>query len=208
MAEAADDFTKAIESLPPDATLFGARAYAYQHLGRSEEALADINRAIELGTNESECFAQRALILADLGSFDDALSDYRKALALDPNCIPANRGLAWLLATCPESQFRDPEAALAAAEQVANTALPDDYLALDALSAAYASVGQFDRAATTAKQAIDAAPPEIAAAIKQRLALYEQGQPFVAGPTRPTTPASALEADSSSPAPRPSPMSR
>jgi tetratricopeptide (TPR) repeat protein len=208
MAEAADDFTRAIESLPPDATLFGARAYAYQQLGKRHEALADINRAVELGADEPECFAQRASLLAETGSYNWALSDYRKALSQDPNCTQANRGLAWILATCSEPQFRDPQAALAAAEQAANTALPGDYLVVDTLAAACASVGQFERAATTAKQAIDIAPQEVVEAIKQRLALYEKGQPYVAGPQNLPVPASTPESDSSSPVARPSPTPR
>ena len=81
-----------------------------------------------------------------------------------------------------------------------------DYLLLDSLSAAYAAVGQFDNATSTAKQAIEAAPPEFAEAIKQRLAMFEQGQPYIDNPPVRLPADSNLEFNS--PVARPSPKSR
>jgi tetratricopeptide (TPR) repeat protein len=207
MDEAAADFSNAIEALPPEAALYGARAYAYERLGRFDEALSDINRAIDLGANDPECFAQRGNLAAEQGAFDQALKDFRKALSRDPNCGEANRGIAWLMATCPDSQYRDPQHALAAADLAAKTAAPGDYLILDSLAAAYASVGQFDKAMPAAKQAIDAAPAEFAAPIKQRLALYEQGKPYISSQPDRMVGAASHESPSS-PAARPSPKAR
>ena len=73
--------------------------------------------------------------------------------------------------------------ALAIANQGATLAPRDCYM-LDALAAADAGMGNFDEAVAHAKQAITAAPPELATAIRQRLALYQQGKSFFNQPSR------------------------
>jgi len=55
-----------------------------------------------------------------------------------------------------------------------------DPFALDALAAAYAAAGRFDDAVATAESALLVAPPEVAAEIEIRLALYRTGQRFSA----------------------------
>jgi tetratricopeptide (TPR) repeat protein len=90
--------------------------------------------------------------------------------------------LAWLHATCPEARYRDPQQAIAAAEHAAKLSPPTDCFALDALAVAHASAGNFDDAARIAEQAIASAPPDYVETLRQRLNLYQQGQPFVNRP--------------------------
>ncbi|MBW2602831.1 MAG: hypothetical protein JRE28_00760 [Deltaproteobacteria bacterium] len=55
-------------------------------------------------------------------------------------------------------------------------------LAMDALAAAYAENGIFDKAVVTAQKALKLAlqlgPKELATEIKKRLKLYQTGQPY------------------------------
>ena len=55
-------------------------------------------------------------------------------------------------------------------------------LALDALAAAYAEYGNFDKAAETARKALELAlqlgPEEHINGLKKRLKLYQSGQPY------------------------------
>jgi hypothetical protein len=53
------------------------------------------------------------------------------------------------------------------------------------LAAAHAAGGAFDEAVDFQKQAIAAAPPDFAEPLRQRLALYEQQQPFLNEPATP-----------------------
>ena len=61
-----------------------------------------------------------------------------------------------------------------------------DASVLDALAAAYASAGAFDRAVTTARAAVVAAGPaglsELAAEIRTRITLYERKEAVVINP--------------------------
>jgi tetratricopeptide (TPR) repeat protein len=113
-----------------------------------------------------------------MGDFGRAAADYQKSLALDAESPDAYRSLAWLLATCPDPQFRHPEKALLAAERAARLAPPGDPFVLDALAAAHASAGHFDQAVRYQREAISVAPEGFAEPFAARLALYEQRQPF------------------------------
>ena len=121
---------------------------------------------------------QRGNLSAEQGEFDQAISNYRQALRIDPNWAEAHRSLAWLWATCPNPSYRDAEHALAAAEQAMQLAPQGDCFVLDALAAAHANAGHFDEAVQCQQQAIAAAPPDVVAPLHERLALYQQGQPY------------------------------
>ena len=181
--EAVDDYNQALESLPNDAHLYRGRAYAYQQLGEFSKSAADFNRALEIAPNDPDALTQRGNLSAEQGKFEPAVADFRQALANNPNWAEALRSLAWLHATCPNPEFQDPHAAIAAAEQAAKVAPPNDYLILDTLAAAHASAGSFDKAKEIQQQAIANAPPESVASLKQRLSLYQRGQVFRNGLT-------------------------
>ena len=147
--------------MPDDATLLRARAHAYQRLGDFTHAAADIDRAIEFAPHDPDALTQRGNLAAEQGKFEQAQEDFRQAIAIDPNWAEAYRSLAWLQATCPDRQFRNPQQAIAAAEQAAQLSPPDDYLILDTLAAAHACGGQFDQAVQFEEKALAAAPREL-----------------------------------------------
>ena len=66
----------------------------------------------------------------------------------------SHNNLAWLLATCPMSKFRDGPTAVSHAETAVastNRGIPN---MLGTLAAAYAETGQFDKAVSTEREAI------------------------------------------------------
>ena len=109
---------------------------------------------------------------AERGDYERAIADFRQALAIDAESAEAHRSLAWLLATCPNQQYRNPRQALASAERAAQLAAPGDPFVLDALAAAHANAGQFDRAVRVQQEAIVNVPGDFAAPFRERLALY------------------------------------
>jgi tetratricopeptide (TPR) repeat protein len=178
--EALADYTRAIEGLPGNAELYCARGSAWHRAGDYEQALADLNRALEIVPN-ADAFTQRGNVAAERGEFDNALRDLRQALEADPTWAEAYRSLAWLYATCADANYRDPQQALAAAQRAVDLSEPGDCFVLDALAAAHASAGAFEEAARVQLQALATAPPDYLDPLRQRLTLYEQGQPFVSG---------------------------
>jgi tetratricopeptide (TPR) repeat protein len=178
LSEAVADYTRAVNATPDDAELYRARAHALQSLGHFDRAIADLNYSIQLDPTSAECLTQRGNIMAERGDFGHALADFRQAAAIDPHLADAQRSLAWFYATCPEKGYRDAQKALAAAENAVKLSGPDDYFALESLAAAQANAGQFDAAVDTQREAANAAPAQVAEPLRQRLALYEQQQPY------------------------------
>lgn len=89
--------------------------------------------------------------------------------------------VAWILATCPEAEYRDGNKALTLAQQLlaGNAKDPSN---LDNLAAAYAELGQFERAVDVQQQAIQAlqGSSETAKAdeFNKRLESYRKNRPF------------------------------
>jgi tetratricopeptide (TPR) repeat protein len=179
MDQAVRDYDRALEQLGDEPELYRARAYAWQRLGKFDLALDDLNKSIRLSPENANAFAQRGNLAAERGDFGQAVRDLERAIRLEPKLAEAYRSLAWLLATCPDEQFRDAGEALTLAEQGAALSETPDCLMLDALAAAQAGTGQFDEAVRTIRQAISAAPPDFAGPLHARLALYQRQQPFL-----------------------------
>ena len=176
--EAVADYSRALAQLPDDAELYDIRGHALHRLGRYQEAIHDLDRSIELEPDNAEAYTHRGNVYAELSDFGRAVDDLQQALAIDADCAGANRSLAWLMATCPDSRFRDPRQAVAAAERAAKHSPHGDPFVLDALAAAYASAGQYSPAVRYQSEAIAVAPESFAPQFAERLALYQQGRPF------------------------------
>jgi tetratricopeptide (TPR) repeat protein len=176
--EAVADYTTALAQMPQDAELYAMRGEAFHRMGRYDEALADLSQAIEIEPLGAVAYAQRGNVHAEQGGFADAIADFRQAISIDGESAEAHRSLAWLLATCPDEKFRNPRQALASAARAAELATPGDPFMLDALAAAHANAGQFDRAVRCQQEAIINVPGDHAQPFRERLALYEQQRPF------------------------------
>lgn len=90
----------------------------------------------------------------------------------------------WVLAACPDARFRDGAAAVELAQRLTERAGVNADTR-DALAAAYAEVGDFERAVYFAGDALNAArqgtDARLIAQIEGRLALYRARQPYRAG---------------------------
>jgi tetratricopeptide (TPR) repeat protein len=115
---------------------------------------------------------------AERGDYQRAIADFRQAISIDAQSAEAHRSLAWLLATCPDQRYRNSRQALASAERAAQLAAPGDAIVLDALAAAHANAGQFDRAIRYQQEAIVNVPGDFAGPLQERLALYQGRRPF------------------------------
>jgi tetratricopeptide (TPR) repeat protein len=111
----------------------------------------------------------------------EAVANLRTALRLAPGQTAWRANLIWILATHPDASLRDPEKALALAED-----FPEDparaWMKADLKAAALAAGGRTDDAAEWLG-GVDAEtiPEEFRENIIARLALYREGWPYVAG---------------------------
>ncbi len=176
--EAIADYTTALAQLPQDADLHAMRGEAYHRLGLYDEAIADLTQSIEISPHDAAAYSQRGNVYAEVGQYQRAIDDFHRALAIDAQAAEGHRSLAWLLATCPDGRYRNSQQALASAQRAVSLAAPGDPYMLDALAAALASVGEFDRAVRYQQEAISNVPGDFAAPFTARLALYAKHRPF------------------------------
>ncbi len=171
------DYTQAIEIDPDDGDLRRIRGHVLHRLSQYKAAIQDINMAIRLVPTSASAYTDRGNVYAELGYYNQALNDFRKALQLDPDYALAYRAVAWVLATCPDQEYRHPEKARVAARRALMLAKPIGPLDFDALAAAQACAGQFQIAVSMQERAIELAGGRpIVYQLQHRLALYHRGK--------------------------------
>jgi tetratricopeptide (TPR) repeat protein len=101
-----------------------ALADALQVKGELDDAISAYRKALELDPRFTSARDGRASAYVRLKRFREALADFDKALeVLGPNTGPmVYNDVAWLLATCPEVELRDPKRAVELAKKAVELA--------------------------------------------------------------------------------------
>src|SRR5215469_9024006 len=136
--------------LPPHLALVSAllesgdRASAAQHLGYVMMLRPDVE----------ETAAQFRGLLSSIIKDPDGSQQLLNIVANAPDSPRLLDELAWLLATHPDSKFRDGARAIALAERACALTERRAPIMLDTLAAAYAEAGDFPRAITAGEEAL------------------------------------------------------
>jgi tetratricopeptide (TPR) repeat protein len=194
-ARLAGRYADAIASYERTIALDPAHAEAHNNLGVTYEKLDQPARAAESFARAVEAAPARGLFhenharaLEAAARYTEAIDAYGRALERSPGSIKAMRGLAWLLATHPDSNHRDPVRALQVAEMAARmTGLRSPEI-LEAVAASLAAGGRLDEARDVIGRAIELATagnrPDLVARYRGHLATFEAGQIIVADAVR------------------------
>jgi tetratricopeptide (TPR) repeat protein len=185
LAAALDDYRQAITFDPDLAVAHKGRGRVCHIVGNFEEALQHYDAAALLAPNDAHIALGRADLLTDMGRYASAAEGYQQTIAIDPTHAAAYRSLAWVQATCSDETCRNAEHALANAEMALQVAGQEDDVTLDTLAAAQANAGDFAAAQATQSRAIELANAEDRPLYQERLALYQQNQPFRIEPPQP-----------------------
>lgn len=174
------DFSEAIWCNPLSIPAYIHRGLAWHALGEHQKAIVDFDRAILLDSQQSAAFCHRGEARAAMRSYRQALADYDEALRLDPRETRALGGRAWLMATCPDAQFRDGKQAIASATRACELTGWKDPQFLGTLAAACAEAGDFERAVQwqTKTNELASSSDEDRAQGAVRLALYKSRKPL------------------------------
>lgn len=117
------------------------------------------------------------------GKGPEAAAAFRTALRLNPAQPGALNNLAWLLATHRDPAFRNGTEALRLAQEAVELSPGENPRLLETLAAALAAAGQFEAAVISQRRLLDLAGDAMddrqRAAMESRLALYENGQPYL-----------------------------
>jgi len=151
--------------------------------GEPERAFDFFERAMLVDAPSASMHVWLAARARIMGLPKQQVHHLRVALELEPKQPGLRRSLAWLLATHQDPQLRDSAEAVQLADALASETARRDAAVLDLLAAALASDGRFDTAVLVAAEARDRATrhgeSELAASIRQRLALYRSGRAYL-----------------------------
>ncbi len=175
---AIQDATHAIRLDPTSAEAYNNRGVSYRKQGDLQKAVWDYTEAIHHFTSFGDAFANRGYARVQLGEYAEALQDYYQAVTLAPGSPQAFNDAAWLMATCPDEQFRNGERAIEYARYACEVTKHQNGEFVDTLAAALAERGEFEEAAKTQEQAITLLSDEVRSAAAERLALYKDNKPF------------------------------
>ena len=147
--------------------------------GQFGAAISDLRRFQKLEAEDFNGYYLLGLALMRTGRSIDALAQFREAARLEPDRYQPINDMAFLLATHPDPQRRDPQEAIILAERASGLTGQRNPTVLTTLAAAYAADGQFDRAIQLARDTIAAFsgdPDADLAGITRHLRLYEEGR--------------------------------
>jgi Flp pilus assembly protein TadD len=180
--EAAAQFQWALQIRPDYWTASDNLAKTMLLRGRFNEAVKYLNDVLRLRTDLPQVYANLGWAYSELDDDRLAVQNLNKCLQLAPRSTDGLNTLAWILATTPDPNLRNPADAVKYATKVCEM-LPDKSAPLDTLAAAYAAAGNFPDAVKTAEKAAELAKAsndtELAGKIRQRVELYKSGQPYV-----------------------------
>lgn len=152
-------------------------------LGRHDEAAAAYRAAHGLAPDDSQIRDEWIKILLVTGNDREAIAVFRAAADAGSTDATLLNEVAWRLATASDPSLRDPAESVRIAKR--SVEITTNAHALDTLAAAYASAARYEEAATAARRAAALAEQygdgALASEIRDRLALFEAGIPFVEG---------------------------
>ncbi len=175
------DYDDAIRLGLKTAPGFNNRGHAREMKKDYDGAIADYTEAIELDSGYTLAWTNRGSARAAKGDYPSALADFTESTKLNPKSPWGYALRAWILATCPDEQYRDSKEAVTLASQAVELEPGRDARLLDIRAAAYAAAGEFAKAIYDESQAVALVvkkAPVDAEVYRGRLKLYKANTPF------------------------------
>jgi serine/threonine protein kinase/tetratricopeptide (TPR) repeat protein len=121
-ADAAGDFSRAIELDGCDWESWNGRGVAHLFLNQPAKAVDDLTTCLGLHADNASVWRTRAGAYSRLGRWDLAAADYSRALEINPKSADDQNDLARLLAMCPDAKVRNPRRAIDLASRAVDLA--------------------------------------------------------------------------------------
>ena len=178
--EALDYYNQLVDLNPGQASALIQRAQFYHECGDYESAIGDLSTALSITPRYPKYAAligNRAALYQLTGDIKTAVAEYERCLELEPENAVALANLSLVLSTCSDDTVRDSRRALDLALRAFGAVSEDKDWALAALAAAYAELGDFEKAEEAQSQALSLAGGESLHAKAEHLESYRYGRP-------------------------------
>ena len=173
------DFTAVFQLDDQNIEAISSRGFTHYLKGDGKSAVADFTTAIKINPKSALAYNNRGFNRQTIAQYQEAIADFDKAIELEPKYALAYQNKAWLLATCPDDNIRDGKTAIQAAMKAGELREWKAVTDIKSLAAAYAEVGDFDKAVQWQKKAIEMIENEEAKSGEQELLkLYQNKAPF------------------------------
>ena len=196
LVKAATDMTEFLRLTPPDAVHTALlpprwdglleRGLVYSERGEFENALKDYDEVIEHFPQNMYVWMNRGYTHNLMGEYRKAIEDCDSALGITPSHLMPKNNKAWVLATCPDENFRNATRAIQLAKEICAATRNQDGMYLDTLAAAYAAAGRFEDAVKMQEKALEDAAflTRFAEGGRERKQLYRQQKPYRGKPIK------------------------
>lgn len=176
--KAIDAYTQALAIDPKLAIALNGRATAWWSQGDHARAIEDYTEALRVDPTLVVAYNGRGMAYASQKEYGSAIEDYDHAIRVDPRYGWTYNNLAWILATCPDEQFRDGRRSVELATKACELSGWKGPNQLGTLAASHAEVGDFAKAMEMQKKAVELAPDLYKAEFQKRLDLFASKQPL------------------------------
>jgi tetratricopeptide (TPR) repeat protein len=181
------DADRAIQMNPRDPDAHLVRGFAHLRVKNYDQAVQDLTEGLKLTPDDGNAWFNRAVAFINLGKYKEAVADLVQASELQGKSGPGFEapaadvlnGLAWLLATCPDSAVRNG----GKATEYVSRALQHDsnrWQFWDTRAAVFAENGDFGRAVQWEERCLERKDLSEAerVRVKERLDLYRVEKPY------------------------------
>lgn len=164
------DLQNALLKNPAFAEALNNRGIVRQKMQRYDDAIADFTAALKINPQYVDALGNRAYSWRQKADYPKSIADLEEAIRISPQTFEATNDLAWILATCPEESFRNPQRAIELAKSACAMTEYKQWNTLDTLAAALAAAGQYEEAGKWSASAVDMGPPEEKERLRKHLA--------------------------------------
>ncbi len=191
MTDAINDMQLLVDSVPDNSNFVLQLANYYQMDRRPRKAVEVLTSLIDREPQNWRALRARGDARLSTTEHAEAVADYLQALEaikkeadideLGTSKSGILNNLAWVLATSPKDELRDGDKALQAAKEASDLTDYQQAHILSTLAAAYAELGQFEKAIDWATKAVERGTEtenEQLEQLKEELKSYQEGKPW------------------------------
>ncbi len=176
--KAEKEFTKAMEYKPDFFLAYHGRCGARIETGRLDEAMEDAEKMIEMNPRNEISYLSRAYVFRKKGNMEETKANLERCVEINDKQSGCLNDLAWLLATSSQDSMRDGVRAVEMAKRACEITKWQNAAVVDTLAAAYAEIGDFQKAVEYQSKAVPMQMTEHAEGAKERLEMYKAGEKY------------------------------